>query len=197
MTANPAAGQAGTRLRPASIADLDPIHAIEATVFGRDAWSREALREELTAQHRHYLALVDSANEVRGYAGLLVVGEEGDIQTIAVDAAMRGGGHGRALMEALIAEARSRGVSEIFLEVRADNPIAHGLYVRLGFAEIGVRPRYYQPDGVDAIVMRLDAAAEQGAPSTHEAGAGSQPGSGAASGSHPAHEPATDEEGGA
>ena len=149
-------------LRLATPADLDAIHGLEASVFGSDAWSREAMREELTADHRHYLALVDGAGAVRGYAGLLVVGAEGDIQTIAVDPALRGGGHGRALMEALIAEARRRGVREIFLEVRADNPIAHGLYLRLGFAELGIRPKYYQPDGVDAIVMRLDAAADQG-----------------------------------
>ena len=44
----------------------------------------------------------------------------------------------------------------MFLEVRADNPRAHGLYLRRGFAEIGVRRGYYQPSGMDAIVMRKD-----------------------------------------
>ena len=58
-------------------------------------------------------------------------------------------------MLALIAETRRRGARELFLEVRADNPGAQTLYRELGFEEIGVRPRYYQPDGVDAIVMRL------------------------------------------
>jgi ribosomal protein S18 acetylase RimI-like enzyme len=58
-------------------------------------------------------------------------------------------------MLALIGEARNRGAGEVFLEVRADNPGAQTLYRTLGFEEIGVRPHYYQPDGVDAIVMRL------------------------------------------
>ena len=40
--------------------------------------------------------------------------------------------------------------------MRADNPGAQALYRELGFEEIGVRPHYYQPDDVDAIVMRLD-----------------------------------------
>jgi [ribosomal protein S18]-alanine N-acetyltransferase len=44
----------------------------------------------------------------------------------------------------------------VFLEVRADNPVAQGLYASRGFAVVGRRPRYYQPDGVDAIVMRLE-----------------------------------------
>jgi ribosomal-protein-alanine N-acetyltransferase len=58
-------------------------------------------------------------------------------------------------MHALIGEARKRGANEIFLEVRADNPAAHHLYETLGFEDIAVRVAYYQPDGVDAIVMRL------------------------------------------
>lgn len=40
--------------------------------------------------------------------------------------------------------------------MRADNPAAESLYVSEGFTEIARRPRYYQPDDVDAVVMRLD-----------------------------------------
>jgi ribosomal-protein-alanine N-acetyltransferase len=40
------------------------------------------------------------------------------------------------------------------LEVRQDNPRARGLYLRHGFEEIGIRRGYYQPSGVDAVVMR-------------------------------------------
>ncbi len=144
-------------LRPATEADLDAIWRIEADVFAGEAWSREMMREELTADHRHYIALVDPATDaIRGYAGLLTVGSEGDIQTIAVVPEARGGGHGRALMRELLAEAVRRSVREVFLEVRADNPVAQRLYADLGFTEIGVRPKYYQPEGVDAIVMRLE-----------------------------------------
>jgi ribosomal protein S18 acetylase RimI-like enzyme len=45
-------------------------------------------------------------------------------------------------------------VQEDFLEVRADNPVAQAMYTAFGFERIAVRPRYYQPDGVDAWVMR-------------------------------------------
>lgn len=144
------------RLRDAEIHDLDAIWAIESAVFGAEAWSREMMREELTAEHRRYLALVDAAGAVRGYAGLLAVGAEGDIQTIAVAPEARGGGNGRRLMDALLDEAVRCGVRSVFLEVRADNPVAQSLYRSLGFDEIGVRPRYYQPDDVDAVVMKLE-----------------------------------------
>jgi ribosomal protein S18 acetylase RimI-like enzyme len=58
-------------------------------------------------------------------------------------------------MVAMIGEAARRGAREVFLEVRADNPNAQRLYDSLGFRSIAVRQHYYQPDDVDAIVMRL------------------------------------------
>ncbi len=81
---------------------------------------------------------------------------DADIQTIAIAEASRGRGRGRALLRALLQTARDRGAREVFLEVRADNPTAAALYASEGFVEIARRPRYYQPDDVDAIVMRLD-----------------------------------------
>lgn len=152
----PASTSTGLSLRAAAAGDLDAVWAIESAVFGTDAWSREMMREELTADHRRYLVLVDGTGVVRGYAGLLVVGVEGDVQTIAVAPELRGSGQGRRLMDALLDEAERSGAREVFLEVRADNPIARGLYESLGFEQLGVRPRYYQPDGVDAVIMRLE-----------------------------------------
>lgn len=143
-------------LREATAADLDAIWAIESAVFGTEAWSLELMRDELTAPHRRYLVLVDAASDVRGYGGLLAVGAEGDIQTIAVVPELRGQGWGRRLMKALMGEGRACGVRELFLEVRADNPVARSLYESLGFEAIAVRPRYYQPDNIDAVVMRCE-----------------------------------------
>lgn len=131
-------------LREAREADLDAIWRIEREVFGAEAWSRDTLRSELLGEYRHYLVLVDgdtvsstasdtdtdtnsdTESVVRGYAGLLAVGEDGDIQTIALEPSVRGGGHGRSLMNALLDEAERRGVKQVFLEVRADNPPARG-----------------------------------------------------------------------
>ncbi|WP_460797733.1 ribosomal protein S18-alanine N-acetyltransferase [Microbacterium sp. GXF0217] len=131
--------------------------AIEHASFPTDAWSAETMAAELAGEHSHYL--VDEEDDgVVGYAGLRSMrgSSDADIQTIALLEAHRGAGRGRALLTALLAEASLRGAREVFLEVRADNPGAEGLYASEGFAELGRRPRYYQPDGVDAIVMRLD-----------------------------------------
>ena len=145
-------------MRRAGVADLDAIMAIETTTFESDAWSREAMASELANNNTFYLVAVDEAGEtVDAYAGLLAPrgAAQADIQTIAVAEQSRGQGLGRSLMTALLSEARSRKAHEVFLEVRADNPTAQQLYASLGFEQISVRKRYYQPDGVDALIMRL------------------------------------------
>ncbi len=156
---------AGIRLRRATPADLDQISRIEFDVFENDAWSRDLMHAELSDTNCHYVVAVmdDATGNVPGetvvaYGGVLAPRGSGDadIQTIATIPAARGRGVGRVVMAELLAAARDARARRVFLEVRADNPIAMGLYRSLGFAEIGVREGYYQPDNVDAVIMRLD-----------------------------------------
>jgi N6-L-threonylcarbamoyladenine synthase len=150
------------RYRAAVEADLAAIMAIELECFGTDAWSEDNLHLELVADHTYYwvatVQLAEGGKRVVGYAGLSKLGgnDQSDVQTIAVTPELRGLGLGRKLMNLLIAQARQLGSSEMFLEVRADNPVAAALYESLGFMAIDRRKAYYQPDGVDAIVMRAE-----------------------------------------
>jgi ribosomal-protein-alanine N-acetyltransferase len=66
-----------------------------------------------------------------------------------------GKGIGSAVLTELIEEARRRRAADVLLEVRADNPRAQQLYLRFGFEQIHVRPRYYR-DGTNALIMRLE-----------------------------------------
>ncbi len=147
------------QLRHATAADLDAIMALETRIFNTDAWSRETMARDVADPSCYYLVAFppDEPERIEAYAGLLAPrgAIEGDIQTVAVAESARGRGLGRTLMLSLIGEARTRGAREVFLEVRADNPQAARLYRRLGFEDVGVRRGYYQPDNVDAIVMRL------------------------------------------
>lgn len=143
-------------IRHAFFEDIDAIMEIESATFESDAWSRETMLAELANPNAFYLA-AGREGRLEGYAGLLAPkgAEHADIQTIAVVESARGNGLGRALMNIMLSEARSRRAKEVFLEVRADNPGARHLYESLGFEQISVRKKYYQPDGVDAVVMRL------------------------------------------
>lgn len=142
--------------RAANIADARAMWKLETRVFGEDAWSEATVREELAADHRSYLAMVDARGSVCGYGGLRVVAGEADIQTIAIAPEARGKGFGRRLMAALLEQARDAGARTVFLEVRADNDVAQALYRSLGFEVIDVRQRYYQPGDIDALVMRAE-----------------------------------------
>ncbi len=143
-------------IRIATEADLPVIMQIEHACFGKDSWADETMRFELLAHHTHYFVAVEN-NKVIGYAGLskVPVSEQADIQTIAVTEQERGKKIGLALMQELLAKAIQLSATEVFLEVRADNSAAENLYRKLGFEQIDIRRRYYQPDGVDALIMRL------------------------------------------
>ncbi|MDX2025665.1 ribosomal protein S18-alanine N-acetyltransferase [Microcella sp.] len=144
-------------IRDAALSDLDAIMHLETSTFLTDAWSRDMMAAELAAPHTRYIVAVEGETVI-GYAGLSAPAgvEQADVQTIAVDAAHRGRGIGARLLDVLLTEAAARGADDVLLEVRADNPTAQRLYERHGFAAIAVRPRYYQPDDVDAIVMRWE-----------------------------------------
>ncbi|MCC2034090.1 ribosomal protein S18-alanine N-acetyltransferase [Microbacterium allomyrinae] len=143
--------------RPATPDDLDAIMRLERASFPTDAWSDAMMREELSSPHGWYVVDIE-AGRLIGYGGLRAVksATDADIQTIAIAEAARGRGRGRGLLQALLAEAERRGARDVFLEVRADNPVAQALYASEGFLEIGRKARYYQPDDVDAVVMKLD-----------------------------------------
>jgi len=147
-------------IRVAGEQDLDEIMRIENASFASDAWSIQNMHDELVGAGRFYVvayATAAESEELIGYAGLAksMAASSADIQTIAVSSDQRGKGLGRKLMNRLLEECNRVGIGEVFLEVRADNPTAESLYKSLGFEQIDLRKRYYQPDNVDAIVMRL------------------------------------------
>lgn len=133
--------------------DIPAVHALEMALFPVDPWTVEQFWGELAQASRHYVVLED-AGTVAGYGGIMALAPTADLQTIAIAPAAQGGGLGRALLEALIAEAAERGCTEMLLEVRSDNAGAIALYERRGFEAIATRRGYYAP-GVDARIMRL------------------------------------------
>jgi ribosomal-protein-alanine N-acetyltransferase len=133
---------------------LAEVAAMEAAVFGPEAWSEGLLWTELSAGH-DYRAVFDG-EAVVGYAGTAFNEPEAWINNIAVDPARRRRGVARMLMDDLLARARAGGAKSVLLEVAVDNVPAQRLYDAYGFYGIGVRRNYYQHTGTDAAVMRMD-----------------------------------------
>jgi len=134
--------------------DIEGVHAIETVAFPRTAWTLEMFWSELSGvpETRWYVVAEDE-EEIVGYAGLMTVGADADVQTLAVARAAQGTGLGQRLLDELLDEAARRGCTRIFLEVAANNDVAQRLYQRNGFEVAARRSDYYAP-GLDAVMMR-------------------------------------------
>lgn len=105
-----------------------------------------------------YIVAEEEDGEIAGYACLWTAGgREASIPMIAVRPDRQGQKIGTDLLLSLIDRAAVSGYGYVSLCVRADNCGARRLYQRTGFAEVGIRPGFYQPSGTDAVMMRLPA----------------------------------------
>ncbi|MCB0919914.1 MAG: ribosomal protein S18-alanine N-acetyltransferase [Actinobacteria bacterium] len=139
-------------IRRAVPADADAIAALEAEIYGPDAWSADTVEAELDREDRYYIAI--GTDMIEGYAGLFLSRPDADIQTVTVAPQCRRQGLGRELLHHLLVRLREWDYSRVFLEVRSDNTAAIELYEQHGFRRIGLRRGYYA-GGVDALNLRL------------------------------------------
>ncbi|MGC9197541.1 MAG: GNAT family N-acetyltransferase [Acidobacteriaceae bacterium] len=91
-----------------------------------------------------------------GFSAGCCRGELAELESIATAVSARGLGIGRALCRRLMEWCREQGAHAIELEVRASSKVALGLYRSLGFAEQGLRRKYYRDPIEDAVLMSAD-----------------------------------------
>jgi [ribosomal protein S18]-alanine N-acetyltransferase len=138
------------RVRPMTAGDVDAAHAILMESPEASIWSRESLLASTSGG----IALVAELDG--GFAGILIgraAADEFEIQNLAVGKAWRRRGAGSQLVTDAMARARSAGAKQVYLEVRASNQAAIGLYTRMGFRECGRRPGYYRDPVEDAALL--------------------------------------------
>lgn len=154
MTAREVTWAAGAAPDPAVVG---AVAALEAEVFGADAWSPAQVVEELGGPGRRTW-VAERAGVVVGYAVTWRSGDVVDLQRIAVHPGHRHQGLARALLDDVVAAGRADHADRLLLEVAAGNVAALALYTGAGFVEVDRRRRYYR-DGADAVVLRLPLAA--------------------------------------
>ncbi|MFG6448718.1 ribosomal protein S18-alanine N-acetyltransferase [Roseateles sp. BYS180W] len=142
-------------LQPLQGADLDELLPIEAAAYSHP-WTRGNFIDSLSAG---YLAFVwrDDAAQLQAYYLAMAVVDELHLLNFTVHPQRQGQGLGRAMLSHLVAQARARACSKVWLEVRQSNARARTLYARNGFVELGLRRGYYPAvDGrEDAVLMAL------------------------------------------
>lgn len=133
---------------------VSQIAKIEADLFGQGCWNKNMILQELQAPMRAYYADVDlNTNTVAGYAGFWFDGDDAQIMTIGVAKEYQKRGIASNLLKTMIENAKSIGAKRMLLEVKVNNNPALKLYEKFGFTKMGLRKRYYMPEGIDAYTM--------------------------------------------
>jgi ribosomal-protein-alanine N-acetyltransferase len=129
-------------IRQASVADLETIAALQAAAPEASRWNPADYLE-------HTCWITDGA--------FIVTREtapgESEVLNLAVAPAQRRKGLARALLQ----HAFEHAPGAWFLEVRASNAAAIGLYEACGFRVVGRRPKYYNAPPEEGIVMHRGA----------------------------------------
>jgi len=148
---------------PMTADHLEELERLEKICFSRP-WSRKMLAEELENQCAAFLVAEDPATkEVVGYAGLLVMADEGYITNVAVFPEYRRRGVAGQIIQVFDNFARGNRLAFLTLEVRPSNAAAIALYRSFGFEEVGRRKNYYDLPKEDALILTKEYTYEEAA----------------------------------
>jgi ribosomal-protein-alanine N-acetyltransferase len=111
--------------------------------------------EDMIARLRERFSVAVEDGQVLGYGALSWVLDEGSLDNIAVEPACRRKGVAQALLDDMVAQAKTQALAFITLEVRQHNEPAISLYAKNGFQVVGRRKNYYEKPREDAILMTL------------------------------------------
>lgn len=142
--------------RPLRLDDLAEVAALEAQIHVVP-WTIGNFRDALDAGYSARVG--ERSGRIVSYGVLMLSSGEAQILNLSVVAHARREGLGRALLRRFVDDARDSRADQVFLEVRASNAAAIGLYESEGFAPVARRVDYYPGASVgdpreDAIVMR-------------------------------------------
>ena len=140
-----------TEMKPEHVAQ---VAALEKICFS-DPWSERSVASELENELAYWLVALEGET-VAGYIGSQTVMEETDMMNVAVHPDFRRKGIAEALVSGLVAALKEKGSRCLTLEVRASNEPAIRLYEKLGFVQIGRRPKYYRNPREDALILRKE-----------------------------------------
>ena len=139
-------------------ADIGPIMALASTLKDMPLWPQSvyvAALDPSSTPRRIAIVAVNEAGEIAGFAIASLLPPQAELESIGVRANFQRQGIGTKLLSHLMDELKAAAVSEILLEVRASNQTGTAFYLRHGFRQIGLRPRYYTAPEDDAILMSV------------------------------------------
>ncbi len=151
------------RVRAASAADVDAVVALERSAVEAPHWGATEYAAIVASGGggvQRCLLVAEMNGRLVGFAVGKVIGVgaecSAELESVAVDAAVRRLGVGRTLCKAVVEWCRGLSAVMVELEVRAGSAGAIPLYEGLGFVAVGRRRGYYRDPADDALLMRLE-----------------------------------------
>jgi [ribosomal protein S18]-alanine N-acetyltransferase len=138
-------------VRPVQHGDVERIADLEQC--SPSPWSALLVKSELGRSDGLQLVAANGDTVLGWCCGRYAV-PEAELLKIAVAPLQRRCGVGAALLLRLEDLFRERGCETLFLEVRAANTAAIGLYRKLGYMTVGCRKKYYSTPEDDALILR-------------------------------------------
>ena len=147
-------------VRPMRLEDLRQVQEIDRASFSLP-WPPSSYRYELVKNQYSllYVAEAHFPSEAPRVVGMIVVWlivDEAHIATLAVHPGYRRQGISQRMLTIALRESIRKGAHLATLEVRSQNKIAQALYQRFRFKVVGRRPRYYQDNNEDALLMMVN-----------------------------------------
>lgn len=142
-------------VRPMSENDLPRIHRIELASYDYP-WTLGNFADSLRAGYCMWVR--EAEGEVIGYYALMVAAGEAHLLNLTIAPSWRRHGLGRELLDHCLQRTCDYRAEGLFLEVRASNHAAIGLYRSSGFVDLAVRRGYYpaRAGREDALIMKRE-----------------------------------------
>jgi [ribosomal protein S18]-alanine N-acetyltransferase len=131
--------------------DVSDVMRIERASFN-EPWAEVHFYFELYTKTANNWVAIEN-NELCGYLCFWLIANEIHINNIAVKASKKRQGVAQEMMKKLTSFAHNNNVCTMTLEVNEHNEPAKGFYRKNGFEQVGIRPKYYQHDQADALIL--------------------------------------------
>ncbi|OEY70968.1 ribosomal-protein-alanine N-acetyltransferase [Rheinheimera salexigens] len=123
-----------------TLQDIAELHKIELAA-NPYPWPVSAFTSSFSALYYNFKLTLEQ--QIVGYVFCKIVADQAELFNICVNPYFQGKGYGKQLLQQLINDLSAKKITELWLEVRASNHIAIGLYESFGFACADIRPNYY------------------------------------------------------
>jgi [ribosomal protein S18]-alanine N-acetyltransferase len=157
-------------IRLATPADVPSIIRLERTCTSAAHWTEQQYRQTFDSGGAKRLVLIadpplhsvpdgaipGAGPNILGFLVALHLAAEWELENLVVAPSSRRQGIGKQLLHALLAMARAKDSTYVFLEVRESNAAARRFYKKTGFEQTGSRNSYYKDPAEDAVLYRLD-----------------------------------------